>query len=1563
MTKSIRLRTALSATTILAAGLIVAAAPARAQNLPDTGNVTAVTSGLSGGAPGSTNPTFTTTGDTSGPQTLQIDLKDNRTILTWSGTGFDVLGGSTVNFKDARATSGVSGRTDNIAVLNRDISGGASSIYGILRSDPNVAVYVINRAGIVLGGGSDSANTVVNTGAFFASTNDITNDNDFLNGSSSLRFGVTGESGEIEIYSGARIRTAANNGGSGGRMGDIGLIAQSIRAPVNAGLVANGGDVALVLASDVTVQNAPGSPLSLTIHRGAVGSQRGLTLRGEITGRNVTVATSHIQNGFGANITLGATIVATGASVTDRGVVLTAGASAPGVTMATEPSNVQGAPIGMSGGLILDSPTSISSTKSTILSAVGDVTLFTDLNLAGSLLIRAADVRGSGMASAKDIRIDATLLSGPRFRTTEGDMILNLGTGGGNIAAAEIAGNLTVDSLGGITLGGPYSNGVSTTTGSVTVGGSVSITSLGIGGTALEAGGDVSLTSKIDMIYGTHIGISRVASETGSITMRASGRISAESITGADLDLRAAGDIQVDKLVGKNIAVVAGGKIFLREDIFADGNLSVSGNGVFLGQDMGRTINQNATGAITINAGTGLIDGAANLSVLANSDGVGAEALTLISTAGLSFNATSALLAGPNRQSDIYIRTNASAFDYDITLGKVAARSLFGAYGSAEFTGGLTRNSRIWFVGPSTFTNSLSLDGHTVWVDNIQITNGDLSLRSREAVGVVRGPTSASGDILIRSDATTGGMYILSTGRLTASNVILSTPWSFSNQAGSNAINASSRWIVYARSPGISSFGNLDSGNTALWGATIESRAPDLVTGSRYVFSEQPTLTFSTVNFSKIYGTDLTGSTQIPYTVSGFRPGVAGAFLGDSAATAFSGNPLIQSAGYAERASVAGGAYTQTIALGSLQSDSGYRFAFASGGRVTVTPKTVTGSIVADNKTYNGNTTGSGSVSLVGVLAGDSVGTSGSVFTFADKNAGTGKTVNVTGTTLNGADSGNYTLTIPASALADILKKAITGTITADSKTYDGTTAGTGSVALNGVIAGDAVGTTGSVFTFADKNAGASKTVTVTGTTLNGVDGGNYTLTLPASALADILQKALTATVTVNGKTYDGTAAATGTVALNGVVSGDNVGTTGSVFTFADKNAGIGRTVNVTGTTLNGADSGNYTLTVPASALADILQKALTANVTANGKTYDGTTTATGSVALSGVVAGDSVSTGGITFTFGDKNAGAGKAVAVGGAVSGADAANYTVSLPATVLADIIKKSLTATVTANGKTYDGTTAGTGSVALNGVVSGDVVSTGGITFTFADKNAGTGKAVAVGGALSGADAGNYTVNLPASALADILKKALSATITINGKTYDGTTAATGSVALNGVVAGDTVGTSGTAFAFTDKNAGTGKTVNVSGTTLTGTDSGNYTLTIPASVLADIAKRGLSLSADDKEKYSRDPDPALTYTITLGSLVAGDQLSGALTRADGETPGKYAINQGSLSAGDNYTLTFTPGTLTISVDPATNQPQALRTLPLPSGIQAPPTGGSTVNVDAEALCADDSSCVAN
>ncbi|MBL7537692.1 hypothetical protein INQ15_25225, partial [Escherichia coli] len=72
-------------------------------------------------------------------------------------------------------------------------------------------------------------------------------------------------------------------------------------------------------------------------------------------------------------------------------------------------------------------------------------------------------------------------------------------------------------------------------------------------------------------------------------------------------------------------------------------------------------------------------------------------------------------------------------------------------------------------------------------------------------------------------------------------------------------------------------------------------------------------------------------------------------------------------------------------------------------------------------------------------------------------------------------------------------------------------------------------------------------------------------------------------------------------------------------------------------------------------------------------------------------------------------------------------------------------------------------------------------------------------------LSGTDAGNYVVNTTATALADILAKAITATLSANGRTYDGTTAATGSLALNGLIGGDQVAANGT-LAFDNKNAG-------------------------------------------------------------------------------------------------------------------------------------------------------------
>ncbi|WP_447728304.1 YDG domain-containing protein [Sphingomonas koreensis] len=579
-------------------------------------------------------------------------------------------------------------------------------------------------------------------------------------------------------------------------------------------------------------------------------------------------------------------------------------------------------------------------------------------------------------------------------------------------------------------------------------------------------------------------------------------------------------------------------------------------------------------------------------------------------------------------------------------------------------------------------------------------------------------------------------------------------------------------------------------------------------------------------------------------------------------------------------------------------------------GVADILARAITATLAANGKIYDGTTAATGTLSLGNVVAGDDVAASGS-YTFADKNAGIGKTVTASGIALTGADAGNYTVNLTATGFADILARAITATLAANGKTYDGTTAATGTLSLGGVLAGDQVGVSGAL-AFADKNAGAGKTVTASGIALSGVDAGNYTVNLTATGLADILARAITATLTANGKTYDGTTAATGTLSLGGVLAGDQVGVSGAL-AFADKNAGTGKTVTASSIALTGADAGNYVVNGTATGLADILARAITATLTANGKIYDGTTAATGTLSLGNMVAGDDVTASG-GYAFADKNAGAGKIVTASGiTLSGADAGNYTVNLTATGLADILARALTATLAANGKTYDGTTAATGTLSLGGVLAGDQVGVSG-ALAFADKNAGVGKLVTASSiTLSGADAGNYIVNTNATSFADILARAITATLTANGKIYDGTAAATGTLSLGGVLAGDQVGVSG-ALAFADKNAGAGKTVTASGIALTGADAGNYTVNTTATGLADILARAITatLAANGK---TYDGTTAATGTLSLGGVLAGDQVgaSGALAFADknagtGKTVTASGIALTGADAG-NYTVNTT------------------------------------------------------
>ena len=76
----------------------------------------------------------------------------------------------------------------------------------------------------------------------------------------------------------------------------------------------------------------------------------------------------------------------------------------------------------------------------------------------------------------------------------------------------------------------------------------------------------------------------------------------------------------------------------------------------------------------------------------------------------------------------------------------------------------------------------------------------------------------------------------------------------------------------------------------------------------------------------------------------------------------------------------------------------------------------------------------------------------------------------------------------------------------------------------------------------------------------------------------------------------------------------------------------------------------------------------------------------------------------------------------------------------------------------------------------------------------------------------------------------------------------------------------------------------------------------------------------MTAVDKSKVYGDTDPTLTYAVTTGSLVTGDSLTGALTRAAGENVSTYSIDASALANG-NYLITKQNGTLTISQRPIT------------------------------------------
>ena len=359
-----------------------------------------------------------------------------------------------------------------------------------------------------------------------------------------------------------------------------------------------------------------------------------------------------------------------------------------------------------------------------------------------------------------------------------------------------------------------------------------------------------------------------------------------------------------------------------------------------------------------------------------------------------------------------------------------------------------------------------------------------------------------------------------------------------------------------------------------------------------------------------------------------------------------------------------------------------------------------------------------------------------------------------------------------------------------------------------GIVSGDQVSVL-STGTFADKNVGVDKLVSITNQFL-GADAGNYIISGQTSGLASISPKALSVTgITAVDKVYDGDMTASvdlSSVVKAGLIPGDEVALS-STGLFSDKNVGEAKTVAFSNV-FTGSDLENYSITAQSSGLASITPKTLAVSgLQTLDKEYDGGLSASvevSSAVKEGLVAGDEViisSTG----TFSDAMVGQRKTVLITNEYSGSDVSNYDISDQSSGVASILRKILSVSgIQALNKDYDGSDAAELDLSeslMTGLIPGDevsFVSTG----KFSDKFAGADKSVVLLNQFSGSDLENYEVKEQAIALASIIPK----TVKIFGqKTFDGKKDLSGGVSIETGVEGESLSYSG-AFALTASVAG-------------------------------------------------------------------------------------------------------------------------------------------------------------
>ncbi|MCZ0738611.1 MBG domain-containing protein [Phreatobacter sp. AB_2022a] len=835
----------------------------------------------------------------------------------------------------------------------------------------------------------------------------------------------------------------------------------------------------------------------------------------------------------------------------------------------------------------------------------------------------------------------------------------------------------------------------------------------------------------------------------------------------------------------------------------------------------------------------------------------------------------------------------------------------------------------------------------------------DLTIDRIASTGVVVAGVQTTDTVKV---AASGALTIASGAGVSGVSPVLAAGGAFVNQAGAGAVTATGgRWLIYSNAPGGNTFGGLDSGNTAIFGASPATLPPGSVSqaGNRYLFASRPTLTFTSINGSKVYGEEGAATIAGLYAVTGYDPGVSGAYRGDDAATAYTGAPALTSAGTGAFVPAGGLGYTVHVAQGTLASPSGYAFSFSSPGILSVTPRPI--SVTADTKSRvygDGNPALTYNVS--GLLAGDAL--TGGLETDATSGSGVGTYAIRIGSLGNP----NYAISYTGADLT-IVARPITVAADAKSRVYgDGNPVLTYST--SGLLPGDAL--TGGLETDAMSGSGVGTYAIRIGS----LGHPNYAISYTGAELA-VTARPLTVTADARSRFY-GDANPVLTYAAPGLLPGDAL--TGALEVGATTVSGVGAYAIGRGTLANPNYAISYAgadLTItprPITVTADARSRvygdanpALTYQVTGgslvNGDTLSGgletaatTTSGVGIYAIARGTLGDpnyKISYAGADLTitarpitvaadarsrvYGDDNPGLTYRLTAGSLVGGDSLAgaletgatttsgvgayaitrgtlanpNYAISYTSADLT-ITARPITLAADAKSRVYgDGNPALTYRVTAGSLVNGDALA--GTLETDASQASGVGTYAITRGTLANP---NYAISY-ASADLTITARPVRVTADARSRIYgDANPALT--YQAEGLLSGDTL----TGALETGAAAASG--VGAYAIRLGTLGNPNYAVSYAGADLT-ITPRAITITAHDQSRVYGEANPALAYAVGGAGLVNGDMLTGALATAATERSGigGYAITAGTIGGG-NYQITgFSGATLTVTARPVT------------------------------------------